>query len=45
MKSLIVTKIVQKMDFEEAWSELEVKNFPETIMDNIYETGSGSHVK
>ena len=39
MTGLIVTKIVNKIKFEEIWGELEA-SFPEAIIHKIFETSS-----
>ena len=44
MTGLIVTKIVNKIKFEEIWGELEA-SFPEAIIHKIFETSSNFSCK
>ena len=45
VKSLIVTKIVSKLNSEGACGKSEAKHCPQPIMDKIYETNASFNVK
>ena len=46
MKGLRVAKIVEEINFEGVWSELEAnKGFSETTSHKVFETNSSFHVK
>ena len=45
MKDFRVTLIVKKIKFEGVWDELAARLFPETIIQKIFETNAGFHVK